>query len=215
MRLLSTKILSTKQQQLVAAHQITLECYNAIRTTGIDFKAPHLIPDGIVTSSKAVQALSAKRIYIQNAYVVGNKVASALAATGSNIIYTATYASELATAITEKYANKQFYFFCGDRRRPELPEALSAQHIAYTEVCVYKTELQPKKITTSHDGVLFFSPSGVESHVQKNSIENKVAFCIGNTTAKAAKKHTNTIYIAKEQRIDSMLQLAIQYQKTK
>lgn len=213
MRLLSTKILSRKQQQLLAEHGITLECYNAIRTTGINFKAPQFVSHGIVTSQKAVQELSAKNIHIKNAYVVGNKVASALLETGSNIICTATYVSELATAIVKNYANKKFYFFCGNRRRPELPEALSAHEIDFTEVCVYKTELQSKKITTSYDGVLFFSPSGVESHLQQNLLTHELVFCIGKTTAKAAKKYTNSIYIAKEPSVKSVLQLAMQYQK--
>jgi uroporphyrinogen-III synthase len=56
------------------------------------------------------------------------------------------------------------------------------------------------------DGILFFSPSGIKSYVLKNAITTETLFCIGNTTATEAKKHSTNIIIAKNQTIESVIE---------
>ena len=57
--------------------------------------------------------------------------------------------------------------------------------------------------------MLFFSPSGVESYTLKNDLNDVTAFCIGKTTAAAAKKYTDSIVIAKETTIESVLKSVV------
>lgn len=83
-------------------------------------------------------------------------------------------------------------FFCGDQRRPDLPELLSAAGIAIEEIIVYKTILTPVTIIKEYDAILFYSPTGVESFFMKNTLEaSTVLFAIGNTTAAAIRERCN------------------------
>ena len=73
------------------------------------------------------------------------------------------------------------------------------------EVIAYKTLLSPNKLSKKYDGLLFFSPSGIESFLSENAIGEEVAFCIGNTTANEAKKHFKTVIEAKLPSVESVL----------
>ncbi len=82
-------------------------------------------------------------------------------------------------------------YFCGDKRRAELPEKLTAQGIRLKEVIVYRTALTPQVIEKKYDAILFFSPSGVESFFSVNEIDpDVVLFTIGTTTGDAIKNRT-------------------------
>jgi hydroxymethylbilane synthase len=54
--------------------------------------------------------------------------------------------------------------------------------------------------------VLFYSPSTVESYLQKNTAD-KVAFCIGASTAKEAKKHFEKVEVAQLPTVESVIEL--------
>jgi len=43
----------------------------------------------------------------------------------------------------------------------------------------------PKGGEKRFDGILFFSPSAVESYLKSNTIKDEMCFCIGETTAEA------------------------------
>lgn len=88
-------------------------------------------------------------------------------------------------------ANNQneLYFFCGDRRRDELPDKLNRQGLQVQEIPVYATELLPHQLTERYDGVLFFSPSAVQSFFSANPAQKgTVFFAIGKTTAAAIRE---------------------------
>ena len=55
------------------------------------------------------------------------------------------------------------------------------------------------------DGILFFSPSGVESYHSCNPAGEEKAFCIGNTTAEAAQRYWKEVVVAEKPTIDSVL----------
>jgi len=54
------------------------------------------------------------------------------------------------------------------------------------------------------DGIMFYSPSGVQSHTTRNTI-NATAFCIGETTAAEAKKHTTHIVMPGTPGIENLI----------
>jgi uroporphyrinogen-III synthase len=87
---------------------------------------------------------------------------------------------------------KEAVFFCGDQRRDELPETLKTNNVTLHEVVVYQTISNPQAVEKNYDGILFFSPSAVESFFTANSIsDNTILFAIGNTTGDTIKKFSN------------------------
>ncbi len=105
---------------------------------------------------------------------------------------TANDAAALAKLITEDQPKGKLIFFCGDQRRDELPEILAQNSIEVKEIIVYQTTAIQHRIQKLYEGILFFSPSGVESFFSSNQLTKKtILFAIGNTTAKEIKKHSN------------------------
>jgi uroporphyrinogen-III synthase len=115
-----------------------------------------------------------------------------IAGTGNN-------ASTLALSIIKAGNIKEVVFFCGDLRRDELPLALLEHHIRIKEVIVYKTVSIQNKVTENYRGILFFSPSGVDSFFAHNLIEEEtILFAIGDTTAGRLKNYTSNKIITSE-----------------
>lgn len=65
------------------------------------------------------------------------------------------------------------------------------------------------KFAQKWDGILFFSPSGVESFVLENNLANSAVFCIGETTAAAAKKYTSSVIVANSTTVESVIAKAV------
>ena len=107
----------------------------------------------------------------------------------SSIAGTAKNAEALASVIADRDKEKEIVFFCGDRRRNELPDLLDDQDVNVEEVVVYETKLSPEEVGQHFDGIAFFSPSAVESFFSVNVIDDKTVFySIGNTTSACLKK---------------------------
>ena len=118
----------------------------------------------------------------------------------AKIAGTANSAAELAALIAEDRFIDTIIFFCGDQRRDELPEILQQNNIEVNEIIVYQTIAVPHKISKSYHGILFFSPSAVESFFKTNTVEAQtILFAIGNTTATTIKEFTNNKIIISDQ----------------
>jgi uroporphyrinogen-III synthase len=101
-------------------------------------------------------------------------------------------ASALATLITEDTLVDEVIFFCGDQRRDELPQILRDHDIDVNEITVYQTIPLPHKIEKEYHGILFFSPSAVESFFSNNVLPaSTILFAIGNTTANTIRKFSS------------------------
>lgn len=105
---------------------------------------------------------------------------------------TAESAAELAELIVEVDNSDDIFFFCGEQRRDELPDILRGNDIDVNEIVVYQTIQVKHKIEKTYHGILFFSPSAVQSFFSNNKISDQtILFAIGNTTATELKKYTN------------------------
>ncbi len=126
---------------------------------------------------------------------------------------TASSAKELAELIVEENNASEVVFFCGDKRRNELPDILKSNSIEVNEIEVYETTEVDYKINKEYNGILFFSPSAAESFFKQNKINTQtILFAIGNTTANEIRKHfSNKIIIANEPSKENLVQAAIQY----
>jgi uroporphyrinogen-III synthase len=130
-----------------------------------------------------------------------------------SIVGFADNASDLAELIAETTDVHELIFFCGDQRRPELPETLQKNGIDVNEIIVYQTIGLPRKLSKNYEAILFFSPTAVKSFFESNkSGEKTIYFAIGNTTAGELKKHTrNKIMISKEPAKENVVEMAIEY----
>ena len=130
-----------------------------------------------------------------------------------NIIGTAYYGGQLAEKIIENSSIKKIVFFCGDQRRDELPQKLKSNGIEIEEIVVYKTIETSQALSKQYDGILFFSPSTVQSFFLKNSIHPKTQiFAIGTTTATAVKSFTQQpVIIAETPGKENLVNLAIKH----
>jgi len=125
---------------------------------------------------------------------------------GEQIIASAEYGKELAQKIIE-HQIKEIVFFCGNKRRDELPALLKEAGIRVHEVIVYETVETPLLIADDFDAVLFFSPSAVQSFFSVNQLKKKaVCFAIGQTTARSISDFTkNRIIISESPEQENLL----------
>lgn len=202
---LSTKKLSPSQKNLLLNKGISLVEYDAIKIEFLEFENPIAIKNVIITSRNAAKAILKKDIRIERCFCVGEKTSEFLSEKGMRVSETANYGADLAKIIAEKHSGEEFIFFCGDKRREELPSILKGMNISLKEIEVYRSRLNEKNFPQEFDGILFFSPYGIKSFVSKNSLNNSTVFCIGTTTASEAGKHTQNIIIATKPSVENVI----------
>lgn len=213
--ILSTKKLSQTQRELFSNTNINLIESSFIQTQSIDFTIQKIHENLIFSSQNAVQSIL-KSSYVEQlkshkVFCVGIKTKNLLEENGFEVIAYTDYASDLAEIITLVYSDESYTFFCGNLRRDTLPDAFSEFGIQFEEIKVYETTLTSNKISTPIDGILFFSPSGIESFLQQNSIKNEICFCIGETTAEALENTTQNIVLAEQPIVEDVITECINY----
>ena len=199
-QILSTKPLSDEVLQEAADRNVSVDVIpfidTVIRTTDSGNEVTQLLNQGIVaifTSANAVEAVAAVKGDHKprwKIYCIGDATATLVQKHfGENAIAgKAGNAQSLANVILQLPVIADVVYFCGDKRRPELPKKLTAHGIRLREVIVYETHLTPHVVEKKYDGILFFSPSSVESFFSVNEIDSDVLlFAIGNTTGEAIK----------------------------
>ena len=220
-RILSTKKLSKALKKKFSDAKIELVEKNFIQTKSISFETPQLNDYLVFTSKQAVKSVlksDVKNVNSISCLCVGSKTKKFLEKKGFSVIESADYAEELIQIIDSKYKSNSFTFFCGNIRRNTIPNFFQENKIVYNETIVYETKLKPYQIKGPFDGVMFFSPSGVNSFLEKNSLENKTCFCIGTTTAKALENNPEVsgykeIAIASQPTVEHVISEVIKYYK--
>lgn len=231
--ILSTKkLLPNQKQLLLEANFIVIE-EDFIQTKTIDFELEKVNQNLIFTSQNGVQSILQHpkcadlipKLREKNVFSVGMKTKELLTENGFNVIAYTGYASDLAEIISLIYNKESFTFFSGNLRRDILPNTLKENQIEFNEIQVYETDLTSKKISSPNpskgrefklDGILFFSPSAVESYLKSNTIKNEICFCIGETTAEALipklrDKKTENIVIADKPSVENVIAEVIEY----
>ncbi len=132
-----------------------------------------------------------------------------------NLVATGNNASELAQNLIKEEG--PFVFFCGDRRRDELPEIFHQHNKPLTELVVYRTIKQSSSINHNFDGILFYSPSAVDSFFESNTLNDMVTvFAIGTTTADTIRKYVNNeIIVANQPGKVNLVHTMIEYYNNK
>jgi len=215
--ILSTKILLSPQKQALLDAGFSVTEANFIKTENSDFDLNGIKDNLIFTSQNAAQSVllhpKSEELKVKNVFCVGIKTKALLEENGFNVDVYVDYASDLAEIITLIYASESFTFFSGNLRKETLPKALKAAKVNFNEIQVYETTLTPQKIKTPVDGILFFSPSGVESYLKDNKIKNEICFCIGETTASSLDTITRNIIVADQPSVENVIEDVIEEYK--
>ncbi len=209
-QIVSTKILSPLHKQELMKYGVELIEADFIKTENKSFELKDLNESLIFTSQNAVHSVlshpDSEQLKKKNVYCVGLKTKTLLSDNGFNVVAYTGYAADLAEIITLIYGNESYTFFSGNMRRDTLPEALKENGIKFNEIEVYETTLQPQKLKTNPEAILFFSPSGVKSYLKHNMINKQICFCIGDTTAEALSKITKNIIVADQPTIEDVIE---------
>jgi uroporphyrinogen-III synthase len=218
--ILSTRLLSNQKQRLLEAGFEVAEI-DFIVTESISFELKVSSDFLIFTSQNAVKSVIQHQhfssVKSKKCFCVGQKTKQLLEENEFEVIHFSEYAEELATFILAHCLKNSFTFFSGNLRRDTVPEALTKGNIVFREIGVYQTILKPQKIKVKSDGILFFSPSAVESYLTANTIENEMCFCIGTTTANVLvselRDKTKNIQIASKPLVEHVIDEVIKYYK--
>jgi uroporphyrinogen-III synthase len=219
--ILSTKTLSYEQRQVFLDANFDLLEQDFIEIKNNLFELNKINNNLIFSSQNAVLSLMEQTgwevLKTKAVFCVGIKTKELLEVNGFTVDVYLDYASELAEIITLIYNKESYTFLSGNLRKETLPEALKSAGITFNEIEVYETKLAPFKISEKEnfDGILFFSPSGVESYLTNNKIKNEVCFCVGNTTAKTLETNkVKNIVTAEIPTIEDVIVEVIAYYNT-
>jgi len=208
-RILSTKKLLPNQKQLLLDVDFSLIEADFIKIATTDFDLKKINDNLIFTSQNAVLSVlehaNAEQLKTKNVFCVGQKTKALLEENGFNVIVYTGYAADLAEIILLIYSKENYTFFSGNLRRETLPKSLKDGNINFNEIEVYETLLTPQQPNSLVDGILFFSPSAVESYLKTHKIKNEICFCIGKTTAEALSKHAKTVIVADQPTIEDTI----------
>ena len=186
-RLLSTKKLSIAQRDLILGAGISVVAYDAVRPYVLDFELPAQLENVLFTSQNAVNSVLKKHATLRdigNIFCVGKKTTDLCREFDGNVRFEANNAQQLADFLVKNFKNEDFIYFCSARRRDELPDRLKTEKMCLFEVKSYDIKLDFTVFDQKWDGILFFSPSGLEAYFKHNDPGKAgMLFCIGPTTA--------------------------------
>jgi len=209
-----TKALSNKQLDLFADNiKVIYSDFIRVKSNRLKLEiAKQTRKHVIFTSQNAVQSIlenfAVADLHFENIYCVGRRTKKMIESKIGKVIHSENSALKLAEHLVNQIPNdEEITFFCGDNRRDDLPDLLTKNNKNLTEIEVYSTQLSPVSLDQNYDGILFFSPSAIKSYLSANKGTKITAYCIGQTTAKEAKKHFSQVHIAKTPIVEKVIQL--------
>ncbi|MGC1471136.1 MAG: hydroxymethylbilane synthase [Psychroserpens sp.] len=216
----STKSLTDDQKQLFH-EDVVVDSSDFIKISfnRLTSKVLRPLPKNVIfTSKNAVESLltnfSSEELKFENIYCVGRRTKRLVERRIGKVKHTENNAKALAQHLVEYIEGTEITYFCSDIRLDELPTILAKNHIDVKEVIAYETKYDAQHIDESAKHIMFYSPSTVQSFKRENVVEDDlIAFCIGDTTAKEAKKDFKEVRVAKMPSVESVVKLVNQYYK--
>lgn len=216
-KLLSTKQLSVSQTDMfdtkigVQMSDFISIKFNRLKPTVVK----NSIENVVITSQNGVDALlqnfSSLELDFKNIYCVGRRTKRLIEKKIGKVKHVSNSVKELANYIIEQNSIDNVTYFCGNLRRDELTILLSEKSIEVEEIEVYRTVKNERKFKDEFDAVLFYSPSGVQSFIDDNQVNDAIAFCIGQTTAVEAKKHFSKVEVSSMPTIENVIKSVNKY----
>ena len=206
--------MSVEQQNRLIQTGVSYSCWDFIKSTPTNFKANPENKSLIFSSQNAVKSVFNQfRFSGNNCYCVGEKTQKLLEENGQKVVKMTQNASILADFILKNTKKEPFLFFTGNQRMPVIEAAFARENRSLEVVETYTSSAQPKAMG-NYDAVLFYSPSGVESYLQNNSLVDSTSFAIGETTAQSLKKYTDNIITATQPTIEHLIAAVRKYTTT-
>jgi hydroxymethylbilane synthase len=208
----STKALTEAQQNLFHDDiKVDSSDFIQINTNRIKpYVLKSEIKNVIITSKNAVESLitniPAEELKFKNIYCVGRRTKRLVEQKIGKVTHSEKNAKKLAEYLVEYIEGTEVTYFCSDLRLDDLPNILSKNNITVNEVEAYSTKFVSEKIGDKVEGIMFYSPSTVKSYLLENQAD-KIAFCIGESTAAEAKKRFKDVRIAKVPTVESVVEL--------
>lgn len=169
------------------------------------------IKNVVITSKNAVESLvtnySAAELQFKNIYCVGRRTKRLVERKIGKVTHSEKNAKALANYLVEYIEGTEVTYFCSDLRLDDLPNILKENHIQVNEVEAYQTKFDGVEVDDTIEGVMFYSPSTVQSYLKKGNTKEVIAFCIGETTAAEARKYFKDVRIAKVPTVESVIEL--------
>ncbi|MFP3591857.1 uroporphyrinogen-III synthase [Chryseobacterium sp. SIMBA_038] len=200
MKILFTKNIdqSILSQQL--GEDILADCVEVIKTNPIQMNSFDLKNSSLIFTSvngvisffknqfKPNEDFTAKNY--NKIYCVGEKTKRELRKNGFGTFKVLKNAETLSKFIITHCQHEKFLHFCGNLAIDVLDKELPLQNIKYNKVTVYNTEEINPLVPEKYHAIVFFSPSGVRSFANQNSLEGMTLFSIGETTSNELRKYT-------------------------
>ena len=213
----TTNIYSTKKltddQVMLFHNAVVVESNDAIKISLNRISKSIIrneIENVIITSKNAVEALlnnfPAPELQFKNIYCVGRRTKRMVEKRIGKVTHTEANATKLTDNLVEHLNGNEITYFCSDLRLDYLPDTLTKHNINVNEIEAYQTKYDADKIDGDLDGVMFYSPSTVDSFIKQNKAKG-IAFCIGETTAKTAKNYFQDVRVAKVPTVESVIEL--------
>ena len=208
----STKSLSISQAKLLGK-DIAYESSDFIKIRPNRI-APKVIKEEIknviFTSKNAVDAILSSftkdELKFKNIFCVGRRTKKLIEQKIGPVNHSEKNATKLAAYLSKEIKGQKVTYFCSDQRLDILPDTLSENGISVNEITAYKTMYSPISVDEKFKSILFYSPSAVKSYLQLNSTD-KVAFCIGESTEREARKHFEHVIVAKVPTVESVIEI--------
>ena len=202
-KILFTRSLSDNEQKLAKSNGLEVRIIPFIKTSSNYDKESILneilslndrIDAFVFTSQNAVKALiplfSEPQFYNllkdKMVFATGNKTTLSLDTQSIRVtLPPSNDAESLANLIKKNRSVKRVVWFKGNLSLDILKTILNNSNIEVIEKTVYHTSLISEKIKDigAFDGIVFYSPSAVDSFLKSNSIDKDMpVFCIGATT---------------------------------
>jgi len=164
----------------------------------------------VFTSKNAVESVlysaTPEALQFENIYCVGRKTRRLIKNKIGKVAHFENNAKDLAKHLVDFIEGTEVTYFHGNLSLKDLPSILEENNITVNGIEAYRTKLDSNTIPKDVKGILFFSPSTVESYLQENKAD-KIAYCIGETTAKAARAHFKEVKVAKMPSVESVIEL--------
>ena len=212
----STKKL-TDDQVALFHDEVIADSHNVIKISSNRLSKSiirHEIKNVIITSKNGIESLltnfSATELQFKNIYCVGRRTKRMVEKRIGKVTHTEPNAKKLATYLVDYIEGTEVTYFCSNLRLDELPNILAANKIKVTEVEAYQTTFDADKVEGHLDGIMFYSPSTVDSFLKQNKATG-IAFCIGETTATEARKYFQDVRVAKMPTVESVIELVNEY----
>ncbi|MCK0108354.1 hydroxymethylbilane synthase [Flavobacteriaceae bacterium S0825] len=208
----STKTLTT-DQRLLFNENVIAESSDFVKISLNRIKPQVVrnpIDNVIIANKHSVEALlhnfSAAELQFKNIYCVGRRTKRLIEKRIGPVKHVEKSTKALAEYLVEYIDGIDITYFCGDSNEDELSTILSDNNIKVNKVEAYQIKYDAEKVEDSVEGVMFHSPLTIKSYLKEND-SDKIAFCIGETTATEAKKKFKDVRAAKLPTVESIIDL--------